>query len=57
MHGERGRIYARQQAGAAINTLLLKLTDLGLQSCWVGSYDDEKIRELLEKERQKGQEH
>ena len=48
MHGERGRIYARQQAGAAINTLLLKLTDLGLQSCWVGSYDDKKIRELLE---------
>ena len=48
MHGERGRIYARQQAGAAINTILLKLTDLGLQSCWVGSYDDEKIRKLLD---------
>jgi nitroreductase len=48
MHGERGRIYAHQQAGAAINTLLLKLTDLGLQSCWVGSYDDQKIRELLD---------
>ncbi len=48
MHGERGRIYARQQAGAAINTLLLKLTDLGLQSCWVGSYEDTHIRKLLD---------
>ena len=46
-YGERGRIYSRQQAGAAINTLILKLTDLGLSSCWVGSYDDGRIRDIL----------
>ena len=47
MHGERGRVYSRQQSGAAIVTLMFKLTDLGMGSCWVGSYDDEKIRKLL----------
>ena len=47
MHGERGRIYSRQQAGAAIENFLLKLTDLGLNSCWIGSYKDELIKQLL----------
>ena len=48
MHGERGRVYSRQQSGAAINTLMLKLTDLGLDSCWVGSFSDEQIKQFLE---------
>ena len=45
--GERGRIYSRQQAGAAINTLCLKLIDLGIGSCWVGAYNDNSLKELL----------
>ncbi len=47
LHGERGRVYSRQQAGAAIETFLLKLTDLGLSSCWVGSFTDELIKQML----------
>ena len=47
LYGERGRVYSRQQSGAAIQTFLLKLTELGLQSCWVGAYDDEKIRNMI----------
>lgn len=48
MYGtERGKIYARQQAGSAIQTILLKLTDLGVDSCWVGSYTEELIKTLL----------
>ena len=47
LYGERGRVYSRQQAGAAIQTFLLKLVDLGLSACWVGSYSDKLIRELL----------
>lgn len=47
MYGERGRVYSRQQAGAAIQTVLLKLTELGLASCWVGAYTDEIIKESL----------
>jgi nitroreductase len=44
MHGDRGRVYSRQQAGAAIENFLLKVTDMGLSSCWVGSYTDELIK-------------
>ena len=47
IYGERGRIYSRQQAGAAIQTLLLKLVDLGLSACWVGAYSDKDIKHLL----------
>ncbi len=48
MYGERGRIYAHQQAGAAIMTFLYKMVDLGLAGCWVGAYDNRKIRTLFE---------
>ncbi|MBS3088738.1 nitroreductase family protein [Candidatus Pacearchaeota archaeon] len=47
LYGERGRIYSRQQAGAAIQTLLLALTDLGISSCWVGAYTDEFVKQKL----------
>ncbi|MCX8159273.1 MAG: nitroreductase family protein [Candidatus Pacearchaeota archaeon] len=47
-YGERGRIYSRQQAGAAIVTILFKLTELGINSCWVGAYQDELIKQLLD---------
>lgn len=46
-YGERGRVYSRQQAGAAIQTMLLKFTELGLGSCWIGAYEDSKIRKKL----------
>lgn len=45
--GERGRVYSRQQAGAAVNTMTMKLAELGISSCWVGAYTDEILRELL----------
>jgi nitroreductase len=44
---ERGKIYARQQAGAAIENCLLKITELGLASCWVGAFSDETIKRIL----------
>jgi nitroreductase len=47
-YGERGRVYSRQQSGAAIQTILLKLTDQKIDSCWVGSYSDELIKQQLE---------
>ena len=45
LYGERGRVYSRQGAGAAIENLLLKLVDLGLAGCWVGSYTDELVKQ------------
>lgn len=47
LYEERGRIYSKQQAGSAISTLLLKLTDLKIAGCWVGAFDEEKLRLLL----------
>lgn len=46
-YGEIGKDYSKQQAGAAINTLMLKLGDLGINSCWVGAFSYEIIKELL----------
>ena len=40
--------YARQQAGAAIENMLLKATDLGLASCWVGAFDEERVKAVLQ---------
>lgn len=44
---ERGSIYARQQAGAAIEHLFLKLTDLGLSTCWIGAFADDTVKRIL----------
>lgn len=47
MYGERGRVYAKQQAGAAIMTIIFKLTESGLSTCWVGAFTDELIKSAL----------
>ena len=47
LYGERGRIYSKQQAGAVIQTILLKLTDMKIDSCWVGAYTDEILKQKL----------
>lgn len=43
----RGYKYSRQQAGAAIQNMLLKITELGLASCWIGAFDDNIIKGIL----------
>jgi nitroreductase len=40
-------IYSRQQAGATIENMLLKVTEMGLASCWVGAFDANHIRRIL----------
>jgi len=46
---ERGeRTYALQDSGAAIQNILLSATALGLSSCWVGSFDEEETKGILE---------
>ncbi len=44
---EKGEIYLRQQAGAAIQNFLLKLTDLGLSTCWIGYFVEDNVKKLL----------
>ncbi len=47
IYGERGRIYAEQDAAAAVQNILLSAHAMGLASVWVGAYDDEKVSEIL----------
>ena len=37
-------MYKRQQVGAAIENMLLSLTDQGLGACWVGAFAEEEIK-------------
>jgi nitroreductase len=45
---DRGEKYGKQQAGAVIQNLLLKITDLGLATCWVGAFSDNQIKKILD---------
>jgi len=45
---ERGRsLYTLQDTAAATENLLLAATELGLGACWVGSFDEESVRDAL----------
>jgi len=46
-YGDSGEVYVRQQAGAAIQNFLLKITELGLGACWVGAFVETQIKHLL----------
>ncbi len=46
-YGKRGERYMREQAGAAIENFMLHLTYAGLSTCWIGHFNDEKIKQVL----------
>ncbi len=46
-YGSRAEIYGKQHAGAAIQNMLLKITDLELASCWIGAFDENAIKRIL----------
>lgn len=46
-YGKQGEIYLRQQAGAAIQNFLLKITESGLSTCWVGYFVENQIKRIL----------
>ncbi len=46
-YGKQGEIYLRQQAGAAIQNFLLKITESGLSTCWVGHFAESQIKRIL----------
>lgn len=47
-YNDRGEKYTHQQSGAAIQNLLLSITNNGMVSCWIGYFYDEKIKRILE---------
>ncbi len=47
-YGERGAdLYCIQDTAAAAQNILLTATAYGLGSCWVGAFDEEKVRQAL----------
>lgn len=44
---ERGAIYCRQQAGAAIQNILLAITEKKLATCWIGHFVEKIIKREL----------
>lgn len=47
-YGDRGReLYAIQETAAAMQNMLLSAHDQGLGAAWVGSFDEEGVRDLL----------
>jgi nitroreductase len=47
-YGERGeKLYSIQDTAAAIENMLLTAHDLGLGACWVGAFEEEKVKGIL----------
>ena len=47
-YGNRGKsLYYIQDADAAIENLLLAVTDAGYGACWVGAFDENAVSEIL----------
>jgi nitroreductase len=45
-YGERGKeLYCVQDASIAATFAMLKATDLGMGTCWIGAFDEEKVTE------------
>ncbi|RKO66160.1 nitroreductase family protein [Desulfofundulus salinus] len=48
VYGERGRqLYCYQDTAAAVQNILLTANALGLGTCWVGAFDEERVKECL----------
>jgi nitroreductase len=47
-YGERGILYAIQDATIACTYMMLAAHAGGLQSCWVGAFDEEEVKEVLD---------
>jgi len=46
-YGKQGKIYSRQQAGAAIQNFLLKIQEKKLATTWVGHFVESIIKQTL----------
>lgn len=47
LYKERGKIYSRQQAGAAIQNIVLALTEKKLSTYWIRHFEDNLIKREL----------
>jgi nitroreductase len=49
-YGERGELYSLQDATISASYAQLAATALGLGSVWIGAFDEEKVKQILNKE-------
>ncbi len=47
LFGNEGKKYALQQSGAFIENILLCLVNKNLGGCWIGYYDENKVKNIL----------
>ncbi|MGC9079445.1 MAG: nitroreductase family protein [Nanopusillaceae archaeon] len=47
-HGDMGKIYAIQDTAAIAQNILLLATDKNIGSCWIGKFNEDEIKKLLE---------
>ena len=47
VYGERGKLYAEQDATAAVENILLAVHALGLGAVWVGAFYESEVSEIL----------
>lgn len=44
---KKGEVFTHQETGAAIQNFLLGLEEFGLSTCWIGHFNEEKIKRIL----------
>lgn len=44
---ERGEKFNKQQVGAAIENILLKIQEFKLATCWIGYFVEEEVKQIL----------
>ncbi len=48
-YGERGeKLYCLQDTAAAVENILLAATGYGLGSCWIGAFEEKRVRQALD---------
>jgi len=47
-YGKSAKAFAKQQAGAAIENMFLKATEMKIGTCWVGAFDENPIKRELD---------
>ncbi|MEK6913848.1 MAG: nitroreductase family protein [Nanoarchaeota archaeon] len=47
LYGEDAEKWIKQQTGAAIENFLLKITESGLSTCWIGYFVEDQIKTTL----------
>jgi len=47
MYDKRANTYIKHHVGAAVENLLLKITEINLASCWIGAFSEITIKNIL----------